>query len=92
MGEYNTLVDSYNSTKHLYCPELIKLKDAKPVLPSDPEFHCQQIAKLCSHYAAYTLLLQKLFDPTVFSSDVPNDTFTKGADCLKNKIAQHIIP
>ena len=93
MKAYNDAVENYNKNKKdVYCPNLIPLKDAKPVDPNSPEFHCQQINKICSHYAAYTMLLQSLFDSPANKSFKPEEQFTKGADCLKEKIKKHIIP
>lgn len=92
MKKYNEMVDAYNAKKNDYCPLLIKLSDAKPVDPQSPVFVCKQIADLCSHYAGYTMLLQKIFDPENVDSFKPEEFLSKDADCLLKKIENHIIP
>ena len=92
MAKYNQMVDLYNAQKDNYCPLLIKLQDAKPVDPKSPEFACRKIADLCSHYAGYTMLLQKIFDPENVDNFKPEEFLSKDADCLLKKIENHILP
>ena len=94
LAAYNALIQTYNTTKKdLYCPNLVELSLTKPLLPTDPKFHCMQIAELCSNYAGFTMLLQKIFDKdsATFAED---DYFkeSKKANCLIDKIEKLFAP